>query len=173
SWRPEQYLCNSKINPYFIHFPIFNYIPFLNKQSFKRVVEFDNKIDKIIELKREDLVNGNIETASSLATALYLLAAHKVTREEILTVLGDDLTPSAEQHRSLKYLNMIIYVNLRLYPKCCGNVIPTGACIQIFIYGIHHSSKLWKNPEEFLPERFENESEESGSWFSFDGGSRK
>jgi len=222
-------------NPYFIYFPILNYIPFLNKQRFKRVEELDNKFDKIIEQKREDLVNGNTEsnrkdlldlmlkacedpenqnltntelrhnlgvfmlaghdtTASSLATVLYLLAAHKdvqqQAREEILTVLGDDLTPSAEQHRSLKYLNMIIYENLRLYPpiailparvttkdiECCGNVIPTGACIQIFIYGIHHSSKLWKNPEEFLPERFEDQLhkyEESGSWFGFGGGSRK
>ncbi|CAG8623919.1 19722_t:CDS:2 [Gigaspora margarita] len=191
-------------NPYFIYFPILNYIPFLNKQRFKRVEELDNKFDKIIEQKREDLVNGNTEsnqkdlldlmlkacedpenqnltntelrvylkalkhnlgvfmlaghdtTASSLATVLYLLAAHKdvqqKAREEILTVLGDDLTPSAEQHRSLKYLNMIIYENLRLYPP------------------------LWKNPEEFLPERFEDQLhkyEESSSWFGFGGGSRK
>ncbi|CAG8603424.1 21442_t:CDS:10, partial [Gigaspora rosea] len=173
-------------NPYFIYFPILNYIPFLNKQRFKRVEELDNKFNKIIEQKREALVNGNTEnnrkdlldlmlkacedpenqnlsntelrhnlgvfmlaghdtTASSLATILYLLAAHKdvqqKAREEILTVLGDDLTPSAEQHKSLKYLNMIIYENLRLYPpiailparvttkdiECCGNVIPTGA----------------------------------------------
>ncbi|KAF0428028.1 cytochrome P450 [Gigaspora margarita] len=137
------------------------------------------------------MLAGHDTTASSLVTVLYLLAAHKdvqqKAREEILTVLDDDLTPSAEQHRSLKYLNMIIYENLRLYPQiailparvttkdieCCGNVITTGACIQIFIYGIHHSSKFWKNPEEFLPERFENESEESGSWFGFGGGFRK
>ncbi|CAG8568274.1 2178_t:CDS:10 [Cetraspora pellucida] len=139
------------------------------------------------------MLAGHDTTANSLATVLYLLAAHKdvqrKAREEILRVLGDNLTPSMEQQKSLKYLDMILYENLRLYPpiailparvttkdiECRGHVIPAGACIQLFIYGIHHSPELWKNPEEFLPERFENEQHEQGefgSWLGFGGGSR-
>ena len=43
------------------------------------------------------------------------------------------------------------------------------------VYGIHHSSKYWKNPEEFIPERFENEQNEKldhYAWLSFGGGIR-
>ncbi|KAF0517377.1 cytochrome P450 [Gigaspora margarita] len=34
---------------------------------------------------------------------VFMLAGHDTTREENLTVLGDDLTPSAEQQRSLNF----------------------------------------------------------------------
>jgi len=82
-----------------------------------------------------------------LATILYLLAIHKVlkinilflynhlylfvfcfllnkyaqkkVRDEILCVLGDNLTPSMEQQKELKYMNMVINENLRLYPPVC------------------------------------------------------
>ena len=87
--------------------------------------------------------------ANALATTLYLLALHKVqylriiyyvlfchynhlyslvfiykdvqkkVRDEILHVLGDDLTPSMEQQNELKYMNMVIKENLRLYPPVC------------------------------------------------------
>ena len=43
----------------------------------------------------------------------------KKVRDEILRVLGDDLTPSMEQQRELKYMNMVINENLRLYPPVC------------------------------------------------------
>ncbi|CAG8689038.1 7329_t:CDS:2, partial [Dentiscutata heterogama] len=51
------------------------------------------------------MVAGHDTTANSLATILYLLSIHKdvqqKAREEILSVLGSDLTPSAEQHKAL------------------------------------------------------------------------
>jgi cytochrome P450 len=40
-------------------------------------------------------------------------------RDEIFRVLGDDLTPNMEQHKELKYMNMVINENLRLYPPVC------------------------------------------------------
>ncbi|CAG8700599.1 21737_t:CDS:10, partial [Dentiscutata erythropus] len=135
------------------------------------------------------MVAGHDTTALALSTLLYLLAIHKnvqeKAREEILRVLGDNLTPSQEQHASLKYLNLIIRENLRLYPPAGGLplrvlaedlkhknfLIPAGTPISLFIYGLHHSPKLWKNPEEFLPERYENE-HENYSWLAFGGGTR-
>ncbi|RIB24217.1 cytochrome P450 [Gigaspora rosea] len=132
------------------------------------------------------MVAGHDTTAAALSSLLYLLALHKKKRrEEVLRVLGDDLTPSAEQHAALKYLNMAIRENLRLYPpvgslplrvvtedvKIKNFVIPAGTPVNLFICGLHHSPKLWNNPEEFLPERFENE-HESYSWLAFGVGSR-
>ena len=47
--------------------------------------------------------------------------------------------------------------------------------IAINIYGIHHSPKYWKDPEEFIPERFENENDEKReqyTWLTFGSGTR-
>ncbi|KAF0452891.1 cytochrome P450 [Gigaspora margarita] len=138
------------------------------------------------------MVAGHDTTANALATIFYLLAVHKnvqqKAREEILSVLGSDLTPSTEQHKALKYLNMIINENLRLYPpapflpfrklaedlKYKNHVIPAGTGISLFIYAMQRSPKLWENPEEFIPERFENEKNINGSytWTPFGAGSR-
>ncbi|KAF0459355.1 cytochrome P450 [Gigaspora margarita] len=138
------------------------------------------------------MLAGHDTTANALSTLLYLLSTHKNVqenaREEVLRVLGDNLIPSAEQHKSLKYLNMVIYENLRMYPpvsnlilreltedlKFKDFVIPAGSLLELFVYGIQHSSKLWDKPEEFLPERFEKENanSENYSWLAFGGGSR-
>ncbi|CAG8646365.1 23095_t:CDS:2 [Rhizophagus irregularis] len=55
--------------------------------------------------------------ANALTTILYLLAVHKdVQKNEILRVLGDNLMLSVERQKELKYINMVINENLRLYP---------------------------------------------------------
>jgi cytochrome P450 len=43
----------------------------------------------------------------------------KKVRDEILRVIGDDLIPSLEQQKELKYMNMVINENLRLYAPVC------------------------------------------------------
>ncbi|CAG8756710.1 1916_t:CDS:2, partial [Funneliformis caledonium] len=66
------------------------------------------------------MLAGHDTTANALATVLYVLATHKdvqsKVRDEILRVLNDNLTPTIEQQRELKYMNMVINENLRLYP---------------------------------------------------------
>ena len=52
--------------------------------------------------------------------------AQKKVRDEIFRVLGDGLIPSLEQQKELKYMNMVINENLRLYPPVC--------MIEIYIY---------------------------------------
>ncbi|CAG8755833.1 5660_t:CDS:10, partial [Dentiscutata erythropus] len=146
------------------------------------------------------MLAGHETTAIALSTVLYLLSTHKnvqeKAREEVLRILGDNLIPSTEEQKSLKYLNMVIYENLRLYPPASINlffiaptlvhreliedlkfknfVIPAGTLISPFLYGMHHSPKIWDNPEEFLPERFENkyENSENSFWVPFGGGAR-
>ncbi|CAG8664746.1 1706_t:CDS:10, partial [Racocetra persica] len=132
------------------------------------------------------MLAGHDTTSLALSSLLYLLAIHKdvqeKARKEVLTILGDNLTPSIEQHTSLKYLNMVIRENLRSYPpvgalplrvlaedlKYKNFFLPAGTPVSLFIYGMHHSTKLWENPEEFLPERFETE-HENYSWIAFGG----
>ena len=54
--------------------------------------------------------------------------------------------------------------------KFRNHVIPAKTPIILSIYGIHHSSRNWKDPEKFIPERFEHE--KSDAWLSFGGGNR-
>ncbi|CAG8714703.1 8241_t:CDS:2, partial [Funneliformis caledonium] len=88
----------------------------------------------------------------------------------------------------LKYMTMVINENLRLYPpvhqlprrenaeiiKFRNHVFLPKTPIFINIYGIHHSPGNWKDPEEFIPERFENEHEKRDlhTWLTFGGGTR-
>ncbi|CAI2183479.1 2509_t:CDS:10, partial [Funneliformis geosporum] len=139
------------------------------------------------------MLAGHETTATALTTILYVLATHKDVQskvyEELLCVLGDNLTPTIEQQRELKYMNMVLNENLRFYPpvyqlprrenaeiiKFRNHTLLPKTPILINIYGIHHSSKYWKNPEEFIPERFENEHDEKRdqhTWLPFGGGSR-
>jgi cytochrome P450 len=56
--------------------------------------------------------------------------------------------------------------------KFRDHIIPANTPIEIFIYGIHHSSKNWENPEKFIPERFENEQTNPYAWLGFGNGIR-
>ncbi|CAG8543705.1 14287_t:CDS:2, partial [Racocetra persica] len=146
--------------------------------------------DDIIKEKHKALAAGK-----SQGDLLELMNVQEKAREEVLRILGNNLILSAEQHKSLKYLNMIILENLRLYlpisislhlvpsliPRTLTEdlkikdfVIPAVTAVELFLYGIHHSPKIWNNPEEFLPERFENEhkNSENYSWLAFSDGSR-
>ncbi|RIA87172.1 cytochrome P450, partial [Glomus cerebriforme] len=125
------------------------------------------------------------DTSKKNFICLFIDAQKKV-RDEILRVLGDNLTPSSEQQKELKYMNMVINENLRLYPpvanlprrftsqdiKFRNYIIPKKIPIILFIYGIHHSSKNWEDPEKFIPERFENEKHDHYAWLGFGGGNR-
>jgi len=45
--------------------------------------------------------------------------------------------------------------------------------LAIYIYGIQHSSKNWKDPEKFIPERFEDAKQhDQYSFLSFGAGNR-
>ena len=60
-----------------------------------------------------------------------------------------------------------------------GTVIPKGTNLTADIFVMHHDPAIWKNPEEFIPERFapggESESKAGAglSWVPFGNGSRQ
>ncbi|CEP12638.1 hypothetical protein [Parasitella parasitica] len=141
---------------------------------------------------------GHDTTAHTLAFCLYNLAKNKhvqaKARAEVLDILGDepkDVDPTMEDLKRMDYLNMVIKENLR---RCGpvdkllsrdtaedidlnGTLIPKGQKISIDFNSIHMNPKLWHNPEEFVPERFEPGGEfdqHTGfTWLPFSHGSRQ
>ncbi|CAG8834945.1 4447_t:CDS:2, partial [Gigaspora margarita] len=176
-------------------------IPYFKNRRLAKVKKLQKLFDDFIKNKHKSMAAGNSngdllelmikacdDPNNEAFNDIELRNVQQKAREEILSVLGSDLTPSTEQHKALKYLNMIINENLRLYPpapflpfrklaedlKYKNHVIPAGTGISLFIYAMQRSPKLWENPEEFIPERFENEKNINGSytWTPFGAGSR-
>lgn len=134
---------------------------------------------------------GYETTANSLTWALYLLARHPDIaarwHDEVDRVLGGR-TPQWQDVEHLSYCEQIAKETLRLYPPVYnlaresigpdsigGNPIEAGTTVLISIYGMHHASQWWDDPERFRPERFAPEHEHAlvrGAYIPFGSGKR-
>ncbi|KAI9251384.1 cytochrome P450 [Phascolomyces articulosus] len=145
-------------------------------------------------------IAGHDTTAIALSYAMYNLATHpevqKKAREEVIKVLGDkpmDVLPTIEQIKEMPYIQMIIKETLRrntvaqnivtrAVPEDTdldGCVIPKGTRVTMDMMGLHRNPKIWKNPDEFDPERFapggeaEMAAKKNGmAWMPFSNGAR-
>ncbi|KAG0173233.1 cytochrome P450-dit2 [Apophysomyces sp. BC1034] len=145
-------------------------------------------------------VAGHDTTANALSFAIYYLAVHQdvqqKAREEALNILGDDpidVLPTVEQTKQMEYINMVMKETLRLngpagevFPRTVtkdielgGIIVPKGAQMSVDIYSLHRNPHVWKNPDEFQPERFapgneaENKMGGGMSWIPFSSGGRQ
>jgi cytochrome P450 len=119
----------------------------------------------------------------------------KRAREEVLSIFGDapeDIIPSFDQLKQLDYLNQFIKENLRVYgpvvqvvPRVAqedivlaDTLIPKGSLVTVNVFNIQHSKKVWKDANEFDPERFAPKGEssqlagEGATWVPFGSGAR-
>ena len=134
---------------------------------------------------------GHETTANALTWTLYLLEKHpdilQRLRAEIDAVdLPED--PGFEHIAQLPYCRQVISESMRVFPPAWITdrvaieddevehvKIYKGEIIGIYIYGVHHSTALWDDPERFDPERFSAENQKSisaYSYFPFGGGPR-
>jgi cytochrome P450 len=117
------------------------------------------------------LVAGHETSSNVLTWTLYLLARHPTyldrCRREFAEILGGDRL-SAAHLPALKLTTAVLDEAMRLYPviwmmdrdavlddNVDGIAIPAGTRVVAFIYGVHHSPQFWREPERFLPERFQ------------------
>ncbi len=116
------------------------------------------------------LVAGHETSSNSLSWLLYLLASRpdclEKLRLEFDSVLGG--APLRFEHVSrFEYATQIISEALRLYPpfwmidrmavaedRIGDIVIPRGSTVIVYVYGTHHASLYWPDPERFDPARF-------------------
>ena len=121
------------------------------------------------------LVAGHETSSNALSWLLYLLSSRpdclEKLRQEFDSVLGDAPLGYADVPK-FAFATQVIQEGLRLYPpfwmvdrmalsddQVGDLLIPKGSTVVVFVYGAHHSSRYWKNPESFDPERFSKANE--------------
>ncbi|KAE9601407.1 hypothetical protein Lal_00023753 [Lupinus albus] len=94
----------------------------------------------------------------------------KKSQEEVRRVVGKKSKLEENDIDQMLYLKCVMKESLRLHPpaplmapretisslKLNGYDIPAKTMVYINAWAINNDPKLWKNPEEFIPERFEN-----------------
>nr|WCC58130.1 cytochrome P450 [Pharsalia antennata] len=138
------------------------------------------------------LLGGHDTTATGIAFTLYALARHPKIQEKLieeqLNIFGklNNNSPSYDDLQNMKYLEMVIYETLRLYPPIpligrriindtdIGNgvILPKYLNVGLFIYGCHHNPKYFADPEKFIPERFEGNNVKPYTFLPFSSGPR-
>jgi cytochrome P450 len=129
------------------------------------------------------LVAGHETSSNALSWVLYLLSTHpdclERVRQEFYSVLGDAPLSHTDVLK-FEFTTQVISEALRLYPpfwmidrmavaddRIGDIVIPRGATVIVYVYGAHHASRHWQNPENFYPERFAKEETKLRTPFTF------
>jgi cytochrome P450 len=138
------------------------------------------------------LMAGHETVATALTWSWYLLSQNpecqEKLRDELKGVL-EDRTPSVEDMPQLEYTKKILTESMRIYPpvwavirlaiKDCeiGNTrIPKDSVVLMSQYVLHHDSRFFENPEDFLPDRWTDEMQKNlpqFAYFPFGGGIRR
>jgi len=135
------------------------------------------------------LIAGRDTTAMLLTWTFYLLAKHpeieaKVV-EEMNQVMKDE-QPTWDNIKQLRYLKNVLQETLRLFPPVpvdgytaySDDVLPGGYSItkgtEVYYcsYVLHRDPTLFPNPEEFLPERWDNPPKHPCAYIPFHSGAR-
>ncbi|KAI8063424.1 cytochrome P450 [Gilbertella persicaria] len=142
---------------------------------------------------------GHDTTANTLCVIVLYLALYpemqQKAREEAFRVLGDeprDILPTLDQTKELTYINQIMKEALRIRGPAPRGIprqvtedivlsdkpIPKNSLISVDLFGIHHNKRVWKDPEVFDPDRFDEDNENNGprpgmAWVPFSNGARQ
>lgn len=134
---------------------------------------------------------GHETTANALSWTLYLLSQHpevqKKLLDEIDRVVGSR-NPVPDDFMKLTYTRNIIWESMRLFPPAFvtgrevdedveigGYHFKKGDTIMVSQYVMHHKPEYFPDPEDFRPERFENnfvKTIPAYAYFPFGGGPR-
>ena len=134
---------------------------------------------------------GHETTANALAYAFYLLNKHPEANQKLYKEGTEMLANEGlnfGNSRNLTYTKQVIQETLRMYPPAwvisrlslaedtIGDYkIPPRTNVLINIFTMHHLEKYWEEPEQFKPERFEEEAFSKVHkfvYFPFGGGPR-
>ena len=143
--------------------------------------EFSDILDMLIHSRYEDtgeamseekmideliifISAGHETTANTINWILYLLAANPDAQEKLYHLVANQPTAAVANH---VYLQAIIQEGMRLYSTTWSTqrvaatddqfkeyAYPKGTVIVPFFFGLHRAEALWKEAQQFQPERF-------------------
>jgi len=139
--------------------------------------EAEGLTDSDIEVIVWDIMAGGIDTsATSMEWLIYILIRHprvqKKLHAELDAVIGPDRLPTYDDVKNkLPYLNAVILELFRFKhfapfgiphhttkdTTLGGYNIPKDTQVMFNFYALHHDPRWWTSPEEFRPERFQEE----------------
>ena len=113
---------------------------------------------------------GHETTATALGWSLFLLSQDRPSWERLVAevdrVLGGR-SPGYDDIQYLAFTRCVIEEALRLYPPVAffsreameddeidGQTIPKGSMVLVVPWLLHRHRRLWRDPDEFRPERF-------------------
>lgn len=146
-------------------------------------MEREQLIDEILIL----FIAGHETTSNALTFTAELLARHQEVQERVFKeVQKIEEVDLLEQLKGMKFINNVVNESMRLYPPAyfidrisleedfiSGFKIEAGANILFSIFEIHRHEDFWENPEDFNPDRFEDESlKYSPYYYPFGAGPR-
>lgn len=115
------------------------------------------------------LIAGYETTATTMMWTLVLLAEHPEIAERLYKEISDDSVSPTEEH---PFLDAVLNESMRLYPAAyalpreprknvtlSGYKIPAHSRVLVMLYLTHRDTNHWERPDEFIPDRFLNESE--------------
>ncbi|SHJ59087.1 cytochrome P450 [Pseudozobellia thermophila] len=132
---------------------------------------------------------GHETTANALSFTLFLLAGHKAVQERLYEEVGkiDFNGDMMAFLNGLRYTRQCVEEAMRLYPPVyvidrvaletdtvAGHGYKKGTVWLMSIYELHRHKGFWKNPGEFVPERFDatNKKDCSNYYYPFGAGPR-
>lgn len=117
---------------------------------------------------------GHDSTSSAISFCLYNIAKYPEVQRKILEEVRSVIQPgekiTSNQLNDLKYLDLVIKESLRLFPPAPffsrklseqvtagGYTLPKGSSVAISPFLMGRDPKLFQNPLDFIPERFDTE----------------
>lgn len=149
--------------------------------------------DELAGQTKTFLLAGYETSSVCILWTLHLLSKYQDIQQkladEVISVIGRDRNPSAEDIDQMPYLQKVVQESLRICPPIPlvarrasedvyikGHLIPKDTHVIISIYHQHHNPAVWKDPETFNPERWTNSESEAtahlGSFIPFILGAR-
>lgn len=134
------------------------------------------------------LIAGHETVASALTWTWMLLSLHpherEAARDEVRRVLGKR-PPTAADLEHLPHLNRLFSESLRLFPpawvisrkavqpdEIMGYPVAANSLVIISPYVVHRRGDFWEQPEQFQPDRFEQDLPNRFAYLPFGAGPR-
>ncbi|XP_022137054.1 cytochrome P450 71A1-like [Momordica charantia] len=150
------------------------------------MVDYRFSLDNLKAIVLDMFVGGSDTTATGLEWTMTELMRNpsvmKKVQEEVRKIVGNKEKIEMEDIQNMPYMNCVIKESLRLHPpvpllvprEAIGDVeiegyhIPSKTRVFVNAWKIHRDPNIWERPNEFIPERFmENSIDYKGQDFDF------